>query len=87
MVEQSLSGPGKLRWYEKENKNVRNLKVHTEKLLHGSMPNPLHNSHPNNGNLVLTQLNNDNRILKLNWRSNWQRVNGRTASVVLDDST
>ena len=39
MVEQSLSGPGKLRWCEKENKNVRNLKVHTEKLLHGSMPN------------------------------------------------
>jgi hypothetical protein len=63
------------------------LKVHTEKLLHGSMPNPLHNSHPNNGNLVLTQLNNDNQILKLNWRSNWQRANGRTASVVLDDST
>ncbi|MGA7977135.1 MAG: hypothetical protein WB975_07870 [Nitrososphaeraceae archaeon] len=77
MVEQSLSGPGKLGWYEKENKNVRNLKVHTEKLLHGSMPKLLHNSHPNNGNLVLTQLNNDN----------WQRVNGRTASAVLDDST
>jgi hypothetical protein len=67
MVEQSLSGPGKLRWYEKENKNVRNLKVHTEKLLHGSMSNPLHHSYPNIGNLVLTQLNNDNRIfLKLN---------------------
>ena len=87
MVEQSLSGPSKLRWYEKENKNIRNLKVHTEKLLHGSMLNPLHNSHPNNGNLVPTQLNNDNQILKLNWRSNWQRVNGRTTSVVLDDST
>jgi hypothetical protein len=39
MVEQSLSEPGKIGWYEKENKNVRNLKVHTEKLLHGSMPN------------------------------------------------
>jgi hypothetical protein len=87
MVEQSLSGPSKLRWYEKENKNVRNLKVHTGELLHGSMPNLLHNSHPNIGNLVLTQLNNDNQILKLNWRSNWQRVNGRTTSVVLDDST
>jgi hypothetical protein len=87
MVEQSLSGPGILRWYENENKNVRNLKVHTEKLLHGSMPNLLHNSHPNNRNLVLTQLNNDNQILKLNWRSNWKRVNGRTTSVVLDDST
>ena len=87
MVEQSLSGPGKLGWYEKENKNVKNLKVHTEKLLHGSMSNPLHHSYPNIGNLVLTQLNNDNQILKLNWRSNWQRVNGQTASVVLDDST
>ena len=74
MVEQSLSGPSKLRWYEKENKNVRNLKMHTEKLLHGSMPNLLYNSYPNNGNLVLMQ-------------SNWQRVNGRTTSVVLDDST
>jgi hypothetical protein len=87
MVEQSLSGPGKLGWYEKENKNVRTLKVHTEKLLHGSMPNPLHNSHPNNGNLVPRQLNNDNQILKLNWVSIWQRVNGPSASVVLDDST
>ena len=87
MVEQSLSGPSKLGWYEKENKNVRNLKMHTEKLLHGSMPKLLYNSHPNNGNLVLMQLNNDNKILKLNWRSNWQRVNGRTTSVVLDDST
>ena len=65
MVEQSLSGPGKLRWYKKENKNVRNLKVHNEKLCAGSMPNPLHNSHPNNGNLVLTQLNNDNQIIKV----------------------
>jgi hypothetical protein len=63
------------------------LKVHTEKLLHGSMPNLLHNSNPNNGNLVLRQLNNNNQILKLNWVSIWQRVNGRTASVVLDDST
>ena len=38
MVEQSLSGPGKLRWYKKENKNVRNFRLHNEKLMCGSIP-------------------------------------------------
>jgi hypothetical protein len=54
MVEQSLPGPGKLRWYKKENKNVRNFRLHDEKLTP-------HVSNPNNGNLVITRLNNHNK--------------------------
>ena len=38
MVEQSLPGPGRLRWYKKENKNVRNLRLHNESLMCGSIP-------------------------------------------------
>ena len=62
MVEQSLSGPSKLRWYDKENKNVRNFRLHNEKLMYGSMPALYTTAVPNNGNLVITQLNNDNKI-------------------------
>lgn len=57
MVEQSLPGPGKLRWYKKENKSVRNFRLHDEKLMCGNITC----QQSQQWDLVITRLNNHNK--------------------------